>query len=265
MATSVLPSATRNKFTGKEYDDEFGINYFYFGARYYDAQIGRFMTRDRFAEKYPSLTPYHYAANNPVLFIDVNGDSIDYSKLTEEQRKQFQKLIEQLSTDKKFAKVWGTLVGSKAIYQIVVNEAQRQAGKYTRNSDEPGSGGMLSLKSFDRDGVEETFAHESYHGYSHDQGFPGTGTYGGEVEASLFGTAVAFNLSLPTRMFKPGGIPIFETSFQNLLFGESFNENDWIMATVTFKRSGLMDPDYRFLRSNLYTPQIRRFYPLVKR
>ncbi|MGC9384656.1 MAG: M91 family zinc metallopeptidase, partial [Kosmotogaceae bacterium] len=31
---------------------------------------------DRFAEKYTSLTPYHYGANNPVYFIDVNGDSL---------------------------------------------------------------------------------------------------------------------------------------------------------------------------------------------
>lgn len=35
------------------------------------------MSTDRFAEKYPGLTPYGYAANNPVTFIDVNGDSIN--------------------------------------------------------------------------------------------------------------------------------------------------------------------------------------------
>jgi hypothetical protein len=42
----------------------------------YDAQIGRFFTEDRFAEKYISLTPYQYGANNPILITDMNGDSL---------------------------------------------------------------------------------------------------------------------------------------------------------------------------------------------
>ena len=35
----------------------------------------RFLSVDRFANKYPHHSPYIYSANNPVLFIDVNGDS----------------------------------------------------------------------------------------------------------------------------------------------------------------------------------------------
>ena len=42
----------------------------------YDAALGRFMKTDRFSEKYVSLSPYQYGANNPVNNIDVNGDSI---------------------------------------------------------------------------------------------------------------------------------------------------------------------------------------------
>ena len=41
----------------------------------YDPALGRFHTLDAFAEKYLDFTPYQYAANNPILFIDVNGDS----------------------------------------------------------------------------------------------------------------------------------------------------------------------------------------------
>jgi len=40
-------------------------------------QPARFLSVDRFAYKYPSFNPYHYAANNPMRFIDVNGDSLD--------------------------------------------------------------------------------------------------------------------------------------------------------------------------------------------
>ena len=46
-----------------------------YGARFYDPQIGRFHTQDRFAEKYLNYTPYQYGLNNPIKFIDLNGDS----------------------------------------------------------------------------------------------------------------------------------------------------------------------------------------------
>jgi len=42
----------------------------------YDPAIGRFHTQDRFAEKYLSMTPYQYGANNPISYIDISGDSI---------------------------------------------------------------------------------------------------------------------------------------------------------------------------------------------
>jgi RHS repeat-associated protein len=62
------------KFTGKERDVE--TNYDYFGARYYDARIGRWLSKDPLAEKYPSLSPYTYCANNPMLFVDPDGKEL---------------------------------------------------------------------------------------------------------------------------------------------------------------------------------------------
>jgi len=63
-------------YNGKELQEDFGLDWYDYGARFYDAQLGRFHTLDRFAEKYYSLSPYQYAANNPIKYIDVNGDSI---------------------------------------------------------------------------------------------------------------------------------------------------------------------------------------------
>ena len=64
------------QFNGKEKQTELSLNWHDYGARNYDAQIGRFFKVDRFAEKYYNFSPYQYAANNPIRYIDVNGDSI---------------------------------------------------------------------------------------------------------------------------------------------------------------------------------------------
>ncbi|WP_244440535.1 RHS repeat-associated core domain-containing protein, partial [Bacteroides rodentium] len=64
------------KYNGKEYDTKKGLNWYDYGARHYDAALGRFTTNDRFAEKYHSLSPYQYGANNPINTIDINGDSL---------------------------------------------------------------------------------------------------------------------------------------------------------------------------------------------
>jgi RHS repeat-associated protein len=64
----------RFKYNGKELDNETGL--LHYGNRDHDPRIGRFVKVDQFAEKYPGLSPYSYAANNPMYFVDINGDSL---------------------------------------------------------------------------------------------------------------------------------------------------------------------------------------------
>ncbi len=61
----------RYGYNGKEKDKETG--YDDYGSRMYDANIGRFLSIDPKAGKYPSLSPYLYAANNPILMVDQDG------------------------------------------------------------------------------------------------------------------------------------------------------------------------------------------------
>jgi hypothetical protein len=44
-------------------------------ARYYDARVGRWMSVDPLAEKYPRWSPYHYSQDNPLLRVDPDGKS----------------------------------------------------------------------------------------------------------------------------------------------------------------------------------------------
>ncbi|MCM1723375.1 RHS repeat-associated core domain-containing protein, partial [Bacteroides ovatus] len=67
------------KYNGKELDTGNGLNLYDYGARQMQAALGRFTTIDRFSEKYYSLSPYQYCANNPINNLDIGGDSIWFS------------------------------------------------------------------------------------------------------------------------------------------------------------------------------------------
>ncbi|MDZ7935819.1 MAG: RHS repeat-associated core domain-containing protein [Emticicia sp.] len=62
------------KFSKKEFIEQTSLNDF--GWRPQDPILGRMWGSDRFAEKYYDLSNFQYAGNNPIMNIDVNGDSL---------------------------------------------------------------------------------------------------------------------------------------------------------------------------------------------
>lgn len=61
------------KFTGHERDNEAGLNLIHMGARGYDPVIARMLQVDPFHAKAPGWTPYRYAFNNPMRYLDPDG------------------------------------------------------------------------------------------------------------------------------------------------------------------------------------------------
>jgi len=61
---------TNYKYNGKEFDGEAGINLYYYGARYYDPNLGRFISVDPVRDY---TNPYSYVRNNPLNAIDPTG------------------------------------------------------------------------------------------------------------------------------------------------------------------------------------------------
>jgi len=71
IEASVEGIANPFTYTGREFDAE--SNLYYYRARYYDPQIGRFLSEDPIGLSAGDANLYSYVLNNPVNLVDPNG------------------------------------------------------------------------------------------------------------------------------------------------------------------------------------------------
>jgi hypothetical protein len=112
------------------------------GDRWLDTRIGRTPKPDKKAEDYPYLSPYSYAANNPIIFIYPDGEKIVLAG-TAAQQKAMLTQLQTLTNDKltfdpktgvvKITKLGGENLGKTltAGTQLVQRLNSKQAGAKT--------------------------------------------------------------------------------------------------------------------------------------
>jgi len=87
----------RYLYNGKELQDQaiggtpFG--WYDYGARFYDPELGIFHTVDPLAERFSFQSPFAYAANNPILYIDKNGENPALLRQLTQISQQFNRIL----------------------------------------------------------------------------------------------------------------------------------------------------------------------------
>jgi len=102
---------SRYTFSAKEKDIETG--YSYFGARYYTSDLSIWLSVDPLSDKYPSMSPYNYCANNPVILVDPDGEDIweldEVGKLTNIGTDKEKDVVIATKTKEKSEFAYGTI------------------------------------------------------------------------------------------------------------------------------------------------------------
>jgi RHS repeat-associated protein len=82
------------------------------GDRWLDTRIGRTSKRDRKAAKYPHLSPYCYAANNPIIFIDPDGEEVVWHARFL-NHKNFKTLIDKISATDTYKTIFKRFIANQ--------------------------------------------------------------------------------------------------------------------------------------------------------
>jgi RHS repeat-associated protein len=286
----------RYKFGSKELMKDFKLEQEDFGARLYSPQIGRWILIDQKAEKYTSMSPYTYAANNPIKFVDPNGKEIwiaigsqqnvrwDNGKLYNSNGSEYKgnnafatkvnAHLNQINGSTSGATVLSDLSSSANKFNFVNSyptksdgTIEKKAMSFEANKD--GGGDFKAAKLNDLKSTfegTETVSHEIFHGYQNEHG-EGGASVNSEVGAFLFQKNVITELGLPSAggfgNFSEAGQK-YEGAMNNIMYGGKFDMNDYKSAILNFKEGSVNNSSGIYnnfkVKSDDERPLIKKFF-----
>ena len=149
--TSVSEQGTQPyKYNGKELDQMNGLNLYDNLARLYDPAIGRTLTPDPLCEKYYSVSPYSWCANNPIRFVDPTGLAWRPTFDEDQEGNRTYNGYEWIAEDKSYDKDGNLLSG-------LYHQAIFFSDNGTFNSDDDNNIGSSTATVYLADGTTTTF------------------------------------------------------------------------------------------------------------
>jgi RHS repeat-associated protein len=172
------------QFNGKEQQDELNLGWLDYGARMYQADIGRWGVIDPKSEKYLGITPYAYVANIPTKLTDPTGMEIEWDVSDKKDKRQLKREVRELRrSSETFNKEWKQLKKSDATYTVHSNKSvdkfltndsnQPKAGLFIPNEGKEGGSLLINsevIKNNEGAVLEQTLAEEVTHGVQKDDG-----------------------------------------------------------------------------------------------
>jgi RHS repeat-associated protein len=113
----------RYGFNGKENDKEISASGQDYGMRIYDGRIGRFLSVDPLSPKYPWYTPYQFAGNKPIVFIDLDGleeCSADAAMMRDDKAYLSGNMTAEKRRENQIARGTGGLIGAAIVVDAFV-------------------------------------------------------------------------------------------------------------------------------------------------
>ena len=213
------PAKQPYKFNGCEFVEMHGYNATDLGNRVVFNDYNRFPTMDRFCWKFPWQSPYVHAANNPVRYVDVRGDSVwiyygNQQKMLYTANMKYEGKDNFISASVNYlnavysnggAEVMDVLIGSSNSFNMINETPTDKNGNKMDAlmfSEAAGGGGdiyagMLTNPNYSDYSKVEGVSHELFHGLQHELGQGRTSIFN-EVEANIYSSTISSNWAFST-------------------------------------------------------------------